>query len=324
MRAFFDESAVSPEDGPFMIMAGFVGRSEDFESASDSWQYVLDAHPQVSSFHHNDRRCASLISPLSEVIRDSNLQGFVITIPHAPFSARDSKITKGLVGSRVYDYAFIIAVKYVLWWAEATFSEGEKVDFIFEKRRELQPCIDQLYTPLSIEGKDIWRRAGSCTPEDNKRMAALQMSDLLAGQSLESIRGKHKSDSFQIMESKRKVFIFNKNPPKHLKYNMLLHNLGKVAYDVGMKKILDWPGDTIDPALYEKEYKALIELNRIAQNVQSSTEEEETATEDDEKFDEGMRNLLRANPQLIKAAMEQEKQQREAERKAERKDQKEK
>ncbi len=37
-----------------------------------------------------------------------------------------------------------------------------------------------------------------------------------------------------------------------------------------------------------------------------------------ETFDEGMDNLLRANPKIVKAAMEQEKQEREAERKAKR------
>ena len=35
-------------------------------------------------------------------------------------------------------------------------------------------------------------------------------------------------------------------------------------------------------------------------------------------FDEGMSKLLKANPQIVKAAMEQEKQEREAERKAKR------
>ncbi len=37
-----------------------------------------------------------------------------------------------------------------------------------------------------------------------------------------------------------------------------------------------------------------------------------------ETFDEGMDKLLRANPKIVKAAMEQEKQEREAERKAKR------
>ncbi len=37
---------------------------------------------------------------------------------------------------------------------------------------------------------------------------------------------------------------------------------------------------------------------------------------DREKFDDGMSKLLQANPQIVKAAMEQEKQEREAERKA--------
>lgn len=35
-----------------------------------------------------------------------------------------------------------------------------------------------------------------------------------------------------------------------------------------------------------------------------------------ENFDKGMDSLLRANPKIVKAAMEQEKQEREAERKA--------
>ena len=37
-----------------------------------------------------------------------------------------------------------------------------------------------------------------------------------------------------------------------------------------------------------------------------------------DKFNDGMATLLKANPQIVKAAMEQEKQEREAERKAKR------
>jgi hypothetical protein len=37
-----------------------------------------------------------------------------------------------------------------------------------------------------------------------------------------------------------------------------------------------------------------------------------------EAFDEGMAKLLKANPQIVRAAMEQEKQEREEERKAKR------
>ena len=274
MRAFFDESAISPEDGPFMIMAGFVGTIEDFERASDAWQDRLDDSPSIPYFHHKDRNCAFLIPALAEIIRDSNLQGFVVTIPHAPFAGRNNKIAKGLIGTRIYDYAFIHTVKYVLWWVDKNFAEGEKVDFIFEKRRKLQLCIDKLYTPLSIEGLDFWNRAGSCTPEDNKRVAALQMSDLLAGQSLESIRIKRKSEAFQVMEGNRKIFIINEKPHKTVEQNLFLHSIGKMIYDAGRKKILDWPEDTIDPALYEKEYRALLAIHRIAQETSELLDKE--------------------------------------------------
>jgi hypothetical protein len=39
---------------------------------------------------------------------------------------------------------------------------------------------------------------------------------------------------------------------------------------------------------------------------------------ENERFDEGMGKVLKANPQIVKAAMEQEKQEREAERRTRR------
>jgi len=133
LRAFFDESATSSKDGPFLIMAGYVGAVEEFEDASNFWHRHLKASPSVQYFHHKDGSSQGKILPLAEVIGSHDLQGFVITMPHAPFCNRDSSAAKGMFGSRVYDWAFVYAVSNVLGWVNAIVMEDNA-----RLRRELE------------------------------------------------------------------------------------------------------------------------------------------------------------------------------------------
>ena len=273
MRAFFDESAVSSKDGSHMIMAGFCGSVEAFEKASDAWQDCLDKTPAIPYFHHKDRNCLKKLARLTDVLCAHDLQGFVITVPHHHFRGRDSKLTKGMIGSRIYDWAFVFATRYVLLWVDSAFPEGEKVDFIFEKRRELPLCLDHLYNPFAVEAKGIWKRAGSCTPEEDKRVAALQMADLLAGEYLESLRVRKDSMAIEKLRKARPIFYFHKKPHEIIERSLLLHSAGKRLFDAGVRKILD-SGEYVDPAIYEKEYRAIQLINRIAQRDNEELEKE--------------------------------------------------
>jgi hypothetical protein len=51
---------------------------------------------------------------------------------------------KGVVGSRLYDWAFLASIEGVLEHVEGL-SDEEKVDFVFDERRELDACIPAFY-----------------------------------------------------------------------------------------------------------------------------------------------------------------------------------
>lgn len=282
LRGFFDESAISPKDGSFLIMAGYVGTVGEFEKASDSWQECLDESPAITYYHHKEPKGAGKMLSLAKVVRNHDLQGFIITIPHAPFRNRDSRVSKSLIGTRIYDWAFIHTVVNVLEWVDENFPDGEKVDFIFENRNELKLCRKKLYDPLSAEGIGAWKRAGTCTPEEDKKVAALQMGDLLAGESLESIRvGKYSAGIVELARAKP-ILLFNRRPPDVIERALTLHNLGKKIFDAGRKKIMDSPRDHVDPAVFEKEYQALVAISAIAMKDGAMLKREMEELDEDE------------------------------------------
>jgi hypothetical protein len=264
VKAFFDESAISPIDAPYLIMAGFVGSAGEFEKASYAWQECLNEKPAIPFFHHKVRSCQHKIPRLASLLQAHDLQAFVVTIPHQPFQNRDSRLSKGILGPRVYDWAFINTVMYVLGFVEGSCPHGETVDFTFENRREFDLCRVEFFEPLKAEGEGVWRRAGTCTSESDKKVAAIQMGDLLAGQALESIRLGAKTPAIIEIEKNGKILIFNKKPPDVIERNLTLHNLGGQLYQAGLLKILASPRESVDPVVYAKELDALRTIASIA------------------------------------------------------------
>jgi hypothetical protein len=98
----------------------------------------------------------------------------------APHPIIENKpVEKGLLGSRIYDWAFGGAVKLVL---EHMHDQplDEKVDFVFDLRNELRANIDNFN---AMKGQSIFdelmSHAGECSPGDDRQIVALQMADLL-------------------------------------------------------------------------------------------------------------------------------------------------
>lgn len=285
LRAFFDESAISPQDGPFLIMGGFVGSVAAFENAADTWQECLDESPAIEAFHHKDGSSEAKLIPLARSVAKHDLQGFVITIPHGPFRNREGNLTKGRIGTRVYDWGFIHSVKNVLQWVDERFPEDEKVDFIFHERRELKACR-VLFDYLREEGRGFWSRAGTCTPESDNRVAALQMGDLLAGESLESMRTGRFTDAIRELAKGHPILLFRENPHPVIGKMLTLQSIGKKLFDDGRRKILDSPNGYVDPAVYEGEYRAIMTIGTIAKAANEMLRKESELLDSDEDASE--------------------------------------
>ncbi len=199
MRAFFDESGLNPHQNKVLVMGGYLGTVEEWEKVSDAWDECLRASPRIEYFksdeanglrgeflHFNRATAEQKKNDLAAVIGASGLQGFCASVRHDILVHRDPSATKRTAGSRTYDWGFFTATSGVLQHLR-DHHPSEIVDFIFDERRELKQCISMFYELKDFAGddtpwSDIFGRAGTCTPGDDKKIAALQMGDLLASE----------------------------------------------------------------------------------------------------------------------------------------------
>jgi hypothetical protein len=173
-----------------LVMGGFLGQAEEWEKASDAWEKCLHESPEIEYFSHKEAQSLSgqfgrfsregrdrKVLSLANVISAFMLQGFCVSVPYQSFVRRDRDATKGIVGTRAYDWGFLTATSGVLTFVQDTLKATEKVDFIFDERQELKACIG-MWSLMIQHG--IRPNAGQCVPGDDKEIAALQMADLLA------------------------------------------------------------------------------------------------------------------------------------------------
>jgi hypothetical protein len=201
LRAFFDESGTDPVTDPALVMGGFLGSVEECERATESWDEILAQPPKIEYFKRVEyingsgqfkgirEDVAELkVNRLAATIPRFDLQGFCVTVSHDYFTNRKPEISKGMMGSRIYDWAFIHAVMGALRYLDTHIPADEKVDFIFDERSELKQCIPFFYEWKRSKEMPVHSRAGTCGPGSDQALAPLQMADLLAGECLSLLR----------------------------------------------------------------------------------------------------------------------------------------
>jgi Protein of unknown function (DUF3800) len=246
-KAFFDESG-GPESSKALIMGGFLGRVEEWERASDAWDECLHQSPAIEYFKRReaqgpngqfegwDRPSADKkVLALATVISRFKLLGMCAIVPFGIFDGRDPKITKGMMGTRAYDLAFAGAVKIVLQHMKETMPEGEKVDFVFDDHSALAPNIDTFYT-MKREPffKEFMSPAGGCMPDDDKRVVALQMADLLAWEFSNHGKTRIMGDVLKLIRENNQIIYLRCDPPPQTNPTMRLYQLThEVAAEAG-------------------------------------------------------------------------------------------
>ena len=199
MRAFFDESGLNPKKDKALVMAGFLGTVEQWESVSDTWEQCLNQRPKIEYFksdeadhldgefwQFNHMVASRKKNALAKIIGESELQGFFVSVGHGLLAQRNPSPRKRTAGSRTYDWGFFTATLGVLQYVRDHHPQ-ETVDFIFDERRELGQCISMFNELRELaRGEMPWATvfglAGTCIPGDDKKIPALQMGDLLAGE----------------------------------------------------------------------------------------------------------------------------------------------
>jgi hypothetical protein len=237
-KAFFDESG-GPESSKALIVGGFLGRVEEWELASDAWDECLRQSPAIEFFTHKeaqglngqfkgwDRPSAEKkVLDLATVISRFRIMGMCATVPFGLFEGRDAKITKGMMGTRAYDWGFGTAVKCVLQRMKETMPAEETVDFVFDQHSALAPNIEMFYTMKRNEFfKDFMSQAGACMPGDDKNIVALQMADLLAWEFSNYGKTQTVSDAYRLIREKNQVGYMRCDPPPQINASMRLFQL---------------------------------------------------------------------------------------------------
>ncbi len=127
-----------------------------------------------------------------------------------------------------------------LQWMESQ-PDNEMVDLVFDEHSALESNIENFNSnkkdPFLV---DYMRHAGTCSPGNDKEVAALQMADLLAGEfSVEGETGV-RSDALRIIGSRNPVGYLRCEPPAQHMPAIELLNLGsQLRRDVGEYLKLD-------------------------------------------------------------------------------------
>jgi hypothetical protein len=216
-RAFFDESGLDPKADKTLVVGGFFSTAEEWQKASDAWDSCLSSPPAISHFsHHEATSCdgpfkkfssaqaLKKMEKLAGIIADHNLQGFCATVSYSWFASRDSKASRKATGTRPYDWGFLTTTRAVLQFVEMT-GVPDKVDFIFDRRKELDACIATFNEMKSYQWLDIMKFAGECIPGDDEELVALQMADLLSGEFANLISTRISSNTWKILVNRYPV-----------------------------------------------------------------------------------------------------------------------
>jgi hypothetical protein len=233
-KTFFDECSRDKA----LVMGGFVARVDQWMKIADVWDNCLHQHPRIEYFKHYE--CKNLsgqfwqfdshqadkkMLDLAAVIGGFDLQAHCAIVPHGLINI-DKRARKGLRATKVYDWGFITAVKMTLQWMESQ-PNDEKVDFVFDEHTALGLNIENFNANKGDPFlNDYMRHAGTCTPGKDEEIAALQMSDLLAGEfSAEGETGV-RSEVLRIIGSRNQIGYLRCDPPAQHMPMLELMNFG--------------------------------------------------------------------------------------------------
>lgn len=228
-------------------MGGFVASVDEWSRIEDAWEDCLHQHPRIEFFKNyecqnlsgqfwqfNRDQADKKMLDLAAVIGGFDLQGLCAIVPHV-LGDLDKAARKYVQQAvKVYDWGFITATKMTFQWMEPQ-PDSEKVDFIFDEHSALNFNIEN-FNSNKIDPflADYMRHAGTCTPAEDEDVAALQMSDLLAGEfSTEGETGIRR-EALRIIGSKNPIGYLRCEPPaQHMPLLDLLNFGAEMRREVG-------------------------------------------------------------------------------------------
>jgi len=195
IRAFVDESG-TPGDGPFFVMAGLIGHSENWVRFDQEWQDCLNQAPRVRYFKMSE--CAGLGGQFwgwSKAQRDARLRSFAQIInrhakicTHSIIDLKAHEQTWKTVLPKPMNEAYfwpfqntILASCFALWDA----GWRERFEIIFDRQAIFGPRARMWYPAIKQLMKEREPDAYSIMPDNpmfstDQDFMALQAADLYA------------------------------------------------------------------------------------------------------------------------------------------------
>jgi hypothetical protein len=248
LKGFFDESNRNPSEVQF-IMAGWIATVEEWENFSEAWQECLSRSPKVEFFKSSNAKCDVKRLPLARLIAGHQMRGYVFTAKHDLLASKPKELSllRGIVGMRIYDWAFIKTISTVVTDFLDRAGPSDKIDFIFDECKELGACIDSYSEEKKKWPPSMQHVAGIIGPGNDEELAGIQAADLLAGEHSDYLRTTIRSSAYTEL-AKTHILESAASPP------LVLETFLQYAKDVqaraesvhGMIKILKQHGVNLD------------------------------------------------------------------------------
>ena len=204
MQAFVDDSGAKGQEG-VLVLAGLIGRSEDWAEFADKWRSVLNLPPAIPSLHMSDaahfegafKNCPrdvrdQRVHLLASIVNDYQFTAIHCSVEIAAYAEviaasrragrwKDKRTRLAKVLKEPYYIAFlgmVMAVCYEL------LEQGinERFEIIFDQHKVLGPRVRSWY-PAIVAGMEP--EAQAIMPidpvfRDDEEFVPLQAADLLA------------------------------------------------------------------------------------------------------------------------------------------------
>jgi hypothetical protein len=259
LKTFADETNRDAKDMVF-VMVGWTANVREWDEFAKSWRACLAEKPSIQyyktseanslsgQFHtfNDEAGMEAKREALARVIASYKLNGYFTEISHKAFSQKPQRLRK-LMGTRIYDWAFIDMVCGVLEDCLERGNPFEVIDFTFDGCPELRACIGSYegireHFPLSMRAI-----AGEAIPGDDKRLAGLQAADLLAGGISAHLKGQAQQFFRIIVDARRIVRLRPYLPPQlHLLFQYANQVYGRTELAHKTVKLLKERGIDLD------------------------------------------------------------------------------
>jgi Protein of unknown function (DUF3800) len=191
LKIYVDDSGT--RQPPVYILAGWIAQADQWASFSDQWQATLDMRPKIAYFKFVEAMTLSgefsgisassrdeKMNLMVNLLRDFDLLGVSITIPHAIFNTYFGDSASPDIRNP-YSLAFYAIISIVFKYL-TSIGYDDNMDFIFDTQDDQ---VDNV--------RDGWRFYASNLPDDqrkkigypnfydDKRVLPLQAADMFAG-----------------------------------------------------------------------------------------------------------------------------------------------